>query len=741
LLVGKALPPGAYDVAWNGKNDAGQPAAAGVYLLVMRVDAYSQTRKLALLNDSENPSYPLFKPTNKEVIMKCRSSFPARTARVCAAIGAAALFACFLTYGSLTGSDFPRGMYGCPYTNDNSPWQQFDSLRANLAFVTRSWKGSGGGYHALGGAALDSFLSDLGRHQLQVVLEKGDWKAVPGFADSLPYWVQYYAFGQYNDLQVEWDSAASAANLYNSKGESYYYFKRDEGASVSENFPLGGSSLYCKKDSCRNTLGPDIVAKGIYETITGYQLFEPRLDFFPGGSYNPDGMFGYYRTGRALVNRIRVAINNSGALHDTVTVLRYDMVTKDTLGSAAHHYLNLRKMDFDYDLQFKTFSIEAEVPPSYRNTEYFVYTTNQCDVYIDRIEYMDKEQSYPLFWSDATRQTALDSVEAECERLLGLADSYGAQIRGWVTFDGIVRETMPIVKSIAVLNDSLFARDDSLVGNWPRSFVCMNLNEDSRLWYYFDKSHARITDPYMYPFFAGNSLGSQVELDSLAAHVEEAYQRTTATDGEMVFMLQAHDYHSLSEDDPHLRYPEYPEIIAEAFIALAHGARGITFFKYQTNGPDQSAASHGLVNANFEHPAGPPYYYDERWRAVRDVFTQLDSVGDVLLTLQRDTAYCAFGRTDFPGFVDSIYCEDDPAGQSYIEVGQFHNAHNDTFLIVVNRRTDGDRHISIKPDSGVSGVVLRDLYTEERFILTDGKFHSIPFASGAGRIFALERIE
>ncbi len=49
LLAGKALPPGAYDVAWNGKNDAGHPAAAGVYLLVMRVDAYSQTRKLALL--------------------------------------------------------------------------------------------------------------------------------------------------------------------------------------------------------------------------------------------------------------------------------------------------------------------------------------------------------------------------------------------------------------------------------------------------------------------------------------------------------------------------------------------------------------------------------------------------------------------------------------------------------------------------------------------------------------------
>ena len=655
------------------------------------------------------------------------------------AVCAAALYALFLTCGSLSGSDFPRGMYGCPYTNDNSRWESFDSLNANLIYAGRSWKGSGGGYHYLGDAALDSFLQDLGRHRLQVILEKGDWKTTHRDSDSLPDWVQDYGFGQYNNLQVEWDSAASATNLYNRNGESYYYFKHDEGARVSTTHPEDGSSLYCRKDSCRNTLGTGVVAKGIYETITGWALFEPHLDVFRNSGYNPYGMFGYYRAGRTLVNRIRVAVHHADALHDTVTVIRCDIVTKDTLGNATHHYLNLKKMDFDNDLQFKTFSLEATVPPSYRNTEYAIYTTNQCDIYIDQIEYMDKEQAYPLFWSDATRQIALDSVKTECERLMGRATGYGAQIRGWIIFDGIARETMPIVQSIALLNDSLFARDDSLEGNEPRSPVCMNLNEDSRLWYYFNQSHARVTDPYMYPFFAGNPLGCQAELDSFSAQVEEAYQRTIAAGGEMVFMLQAHDSHSLTGGDPQLDYPEYAEIFAETFIALAHGAKGISFYKYQTGGPDCSAASHGIVNANFEHPPGPPYYYNERWQAVRDVFTQLDAVGDILLALQRDTAYCAFGMTDFPGFVDSIYCEDDPMGQNYIEVGQFHNAQNDTFLIVVNRRTDGDRRISIRLDSPVSGVFLRDLYTEEKFFPAAGGFRSIPFAAGAGRIFALER--
>ncbi|RJP73764.1 MAG: hypothetical protein C4524_13845 [Candidatus Zixiibacteriota bacterium] len=354
---------------------------------------------------------------------------PASTLRPAAVIFAA-LLALFLAYGNLTSSDFPRGMYGCPYSNNNGYWQSFDSLNVNLVYAGRSWKGGGGEYHYLDSAALDSFLADLGRYGMGVVLEKGDWKA--GTDEPLPYWVQYYAYGQYNKLEVEWDSTTAADSLYDNKGDSYYYFLHDPGAHVSYDLPSGGASLYCRKDSCQGTLGDLVIARGIYETILDDPLWEPHLDFGKGGSgYNPNGMFGYYATGRTLVNRFRMAINNSTGLSSDVTigkvlrVIHYsDSVHTDTIRHCNYY---LKKGDFGADLQFKEFSDTLIVPPGYSMIYYYFYTWNTCDVYIDRIEYMDQEQAYPLFWSDSTRQIALDSIEAECERVMGIANSGGAR--------------------------------------------------------------------------------------------------------------------------------------------------------------------------------------------------------------------------------------------------------------------------------------------------------------------------
>jgi len=59
------------------------------------------------------------------------------------------------------------------------------------------------------------------------------------------------------------------------------------------------------------------------------------------------------------------------------------------------------------------------------------------------------------------------------------------------------------------------------------------------------------------------------------------------------------------------------------------------------------------------------------------------------------------------------------------------------YLILVNRRTDNDRHITVKTDK-TGNWALCDIYTQEKFISSTGDFYAIPFDSGEGRVFRLE---
>lgn len=49
LLAGVALPSGTHDVVWNGDDDGGRPAAAGVYFYGVRTPSSSETKRMALV--------------------------------------------------------------------------------------------------------------------------------------------------------------------------------------------------------------------------------------------------------------------------------------------------------------------------------------------------------------------------------------------------------------------------------------------------------------------------------------------------------------------------------------------------------------------------------------------------------------------------------------------------------------------------------------------------------------------
>jgi hypothetical protein len=168
-------------------------------------------------------------------------------------------------------------------------------------------------------------------------------------------------------------------------------------------------------------------------------------------------------------------------------------------------------------------------------------------------------------------------------------------------------------------------------------------------------------------------------------------------------------------------------------MALAHGVKGVSFAFYRSG--FQGPITYGLVDANYAHPEP---IYNHKWQAVQDVFAQLDAIGGTLLGLKRRTAFCAKDG-GYLSPINSICFEEEVPDSAWIEVGQFTDTLTETqdYLILVNRRTNGDRHITVETDKTTT-YALRDLYTQERFISSTGDFKWIPFEAGEGRVFKLE---
>jgi hypothetical protein len=256
----------------------------------------------------------------------------------------------------------------------DSHWTGYAELNVNLAYPTRlAW---GGDY------TLQEFLQNLSAHGIGVILEKGGWNWEAMNSDSIPYLVRYYSAGQYDQLGVDWDSAYAAENLYIA-GETYCFFRHDPGTAIIENWHEA-RVLECLKDSCENPAGQ--FANGGRFTDSGDPSWEPRLDSY---------VFTYSNSahgGRTFITRFRAAIDNSEGVANDCTVLIYDMpYLDDDDDTLSHHYVYATKGQFGGDENFEEFEIEAFADTNYRYMQHVFYTTNACDIYVDWVEYMDKE--------------------------------------------------------------------------------------------------------------------------------------------------------------------------------------------------------------------------------------------------------------------------------------------------------------------------------------------------------------
>jgi len=629
---------------------------------------------------------------------------------------AALLAGLFVLQGVLTSSDFPRGLYCPPYIHNNGQAAWWDSIA--LLHPNQVWNW-GRDWYQMGPTGMNTFFQRAHDKGLKVVLRNGDYSYTDStYTDSVPFWIEYYSGGQYNIYEADWTWDYSHPKLEAGLAEYFYHFWHSVNStdSIGQSVEIGGVRAW----KCTNaTDSAGVMLFGPCETNISQGT--------KGGFWDQTDWPRYPEGDRWFRTIVKVRANTAQLSSNSDSVFRLEILNDDTnvtldttiIGEDLAN-LTWTELEFDY-------LVLAE----YDRTNYRMTWYDNCDFWVDWIKYMDMERAYYLFYESspgvfAFRDSILDSVILpQCN---AIEQAHGADMAAWMQVDEPRRCAF---RAMGVVNDT--GQAHLQLPPWAP------LKQD----YYSRRPKLLVvlgrpplinTDPYV--FVGTGSTGDQSELDKLALELEDAYQACQIdADSSIALHFTGQAFAEQRGGVWFYRNPTRSEILAESFMALAHGAQGIHFFRYRELWPGADTVI-SLVDLNYSHVAEK---YADKWQAVHDVFAQLDSIGDTLLLLDRVGAYLA--REANGNFapslsLDSVYFEEESRDSAWIEVGQFQDASDNEYLILVNRRTNADRHITVK--TSLSGTwATRDLYTQERFLSSTGDFYSIPFDSGEGRVFKL----
>jgi hypothetical protein len=639
-----------------------------------------------------------------------------------AAFAVAVGFGLLLTYNSLFSDEFPRGLY-CPPAMGNGDSIYWDSLA--LLGPTRVWN-MGRDWKGMGEEGLHAYFRQVEAQGFKSVLRNGDFHYTDvGFTDTIPYWVEYYSCGQYNIYEAEWDY-----NEAKRHDEGFYHFlhSMDPEDSIGQRdqiLPEGYWVWYCDKED-DDTSG--VMLFGPMETVMGSDVT---------GGYWAQTNWPERVGGRRFKTVVRV-MANTGQLTSSSDPVFTLKILKNVSATDTTVIVDMTLTGDDLaDLTWTNVEVDYLVEADQERTNYMMIWQGNCDFWVDWIKYMDMERGYWLWYTDLSgnyiyKDSIWEVIKSQCDTIEQVY-GYAEDMVAWFQSDEPRRCSF---RSCGLVND--LAKDSLQVPLWSP----LKQNYQSRPELFTLLAHPPLINVDPYVFSGEGYLGDQSELDSLSVRLEEAFQGTQITsDSTLEFHFTGQAFASCEGGNWKYRNQSGSEILVESFMALAHGAKAIDFYRYTSTWPSANGdTAYGLVDYQDKSHLDP--LFSEKWQAVRDVFTQLDSIGDVLLSLERDTAYCVYEEEPNPPFVSPItgieFTEKDA---DYIEVGQFHDT-TDTYdyLILVNRRTDADRHVNVYTNlTGANALV--DLYTQEQFISSTGDFKGIPFDSGEGRVFRIEPVE
>jgi hypothetical protein len=632
----------------------------------------------------------------------------------------AALLFIFLFYSRINSSDFPLGIVGAPLSNRFAghhwdKWANFDSLNQNRVW---NYRGVYDPYESQS-TDLGMYLDSLNEYGMKAILGKGGWDCDWQNPDSIPFLVDYYSNGQYLRMEAEMDSDRAQA-LLDSNHTGYYFLNHATGG-VQTNFP---AFWYVSKDSSN----ADTVVAGPYETAKLAMGDSANVCWGEPCFVWPD-KYDYDVDGRNFKHTINAMIDKTGQNPSTVAFklfLYYDNWIASNPDNVFWHRLVdslvIRVSDFSSSMTAQTFSFIAPLSlptdSDYVGMIYKVYWPGQVNLWVDYLEYTDQNSAEPLI-NLATRAATLDAIYQQCDSIE--QSDINQVIAGWIQSDEPRR---PSFTAHGLINDYLIQHGIQM----PQTIQNPLWSHDYKNFVHRAKPRVLIEDYYR--LRDDYNLGDQTELQMFCDSIEVVHQAAEDVGIPFYAMIQAHYEAPIGSSIVGNRDPSASEIFAQAYIALAHGAKGIFVYKYTSDPPK----SYGLVDTTYNHPNTEAIKYNDKWHAVKELYAQLDSIGDYLLDLDRVAAYCCT-NPDFHSPVMGISFTD--ASTPYIEVGQFQDSQDADYFIVVNRKTDADKHINIETNK--TGLwALRDLYTQERYLSSTGNFKGIPIKAGEGRVFKFE---
>lgn len=353
-----------------------------------------------------------------------------------------------------------------------------------------------------------------------------------------------------------------------------------------------------------------------------------------------------------------------------------DDYTHDTLVSP------VKVLDFDQAGVYDTISISFTQKRWHRFL-YELFWTDVKDLWVDKV-IVSNEQGRVLF------SLTGDSVETALQNYYNSLD---APLYRWYLIDEPQGGSLPAME-----------RANRLIGSVQGTFwdpldttsIFTTLTHGSIIGWqgiipdlYLNDIKAKELNVDCYPYGPDGDL--QTELDIFCTAMDTCSRIALANEKPFYATVQVHAFDAAAEPDQNLRLrnPTPAEIKAEAYLALAYGARGLGYFWYTTSYYDTTFSDtsdwriHGLVVWSSDSGR---WVSNEKWYAVKEVNEVIDSISPVLLNLDWQGA-CRGNEVESFYFRNGYPCYLE-YGDEFCQYGFFLGPQDwltPTFLMMVSR--------------------------------------------------------
>jgi len=366
------------------------------------------------------------------------------------------------------------------------------------------------------------------------------------------------------------------------------------------------------------------------------------------------------------------------------------------------------------------------------------------------------------FWPYISRSFAADIQISEIDTFVNnVHQTYGSDIRGLrtllVSHQGYTSES-----DHWAFIDSACKKIQLQFGNDVKSTVIDDFDRIPNKTQFFNAlSHLDIFQHEFYPIYT-NTLGDNV--DYTGTEIQTCFNNfvlrcdslMVATKGRSVqwqAIIQVCEQQILDGGSfSYFRRPTESEINCQAFLALSRGARGIHYYVYYSDvdsigfppSPPHSGLEFLGLITNTRNSFEPFY------TQVAKLDTNIAVLGSQILSqsLSIDTV---FNCDHIPSgiYLQNIDGDTAEAGTPTIEIGLFKSSvyPSQDYFMLVNRRCSRDNNgiaaypqiITVRTNK-TGQYQIKDLYSEDLFVSSDGYFRNISIDPGRGRLFELRQI-